>query len=92
MEILDGIGNNMSGIAGAAELIINELREPSCIKCGRKYGDIGRHGKKLNCLKIMQAIPGIGVMTWCSRECRDEWISSDGEVLLRMTRALGDLG
>lgn len=78
----------MSGIAGAAEYAVKASIEPSCAKCDRQYGDIGRNGKKLSCLPIMQAIAGIGVVPWCSRECRDEWIAVDGELFQKMAKAV----
>mgnify|MGYP001580415940 CR=1 FL=1 len=77
----------MSGIAGAAEYIVKS-REPSCIKCGRKFRNIGRHGKKLGCLPIMQAVHGIGVVAWCSRECVDEWNILERGLVPKMIEAL----
>lgn len=81
----------MSDIAGAAEHIVKEF-EPSCAKCGRKAGDIGRHGKKLSCLPIMEGIAGIGMVAWCSRECADEWSTVERRLVPKMLAALGGPG
>ena len=77
----------MSGISGAAEHSINEF-EPKCAKCGRISGDIGRHGKKLNCLPLMQGMPIIGVVVWCSQQCYDEWIAVEGRLVPKMIEAM----
>ena len=79
----------MSGIAGAVKHVVNDHSEPSCIKCGRVAGDIGRHGKKLGCLPIMRAVQGIGVVAWCSRQCADEWDAVERKIVPKLLAVVG---
>ena len=45
-----------------------------CPQCKREEESRDANGKRLSCLMVAAAVPGIGVVCWCSDECADAWI------------------
>lgn len=63
----------MTGIAGA----VRDYAGPAvCPQCGINEGDRKPDGKRLLCLPIAQAVSGVGVMCWCSEDCRIVWLAT----------------
>lgn len=67
----------MSGISEAINYVVDSGR----VKCARDGCDVYEQEphpitrKMVQCLKIAQAVPGRGVILWCSEECAREPVS-----------------
>lgn len=64
----------MSGIAEAEKDAARYDITERCPQCGIAEGDVGANGKIVRGMKVAQAVPRIGVVLWCSNECRIDWL------------------
>ena len=55
----------MTGIAGAQDQDIGH----DALKCAREGCDT--YEKRSGCFKVARAVPGKGVVQWCTRACYD---------------------
>lgn len=67
----------MTGIAAAQEHADTIRNLARCPQCGIEEGDhFPDTEKKVTCMKVAQAVPGVGVVAWCSRACAEVWLAT----------------